>query len=242
MPSDDRRAAATARLTPEDRALVELFDRGLSAEEIAGVVGLEPSEVERRHRAAQARLTAGLEPEPRARQRPAKRRVPLVAAVLVLLIGVGVAIAVAAGGGGDEESAGGGAGEPAATDVGSTSTLETETASPEGGPVTMQRLNGTYGRGTAQLIGDAEQPMLRLDVDSFLRPVGGGYAVWLYNSGDDARRLYTTTDTSIQRDFRLPADFDRYRYVEVARAIPELDSDHSGLSLLRVRVDELTQP
>jgi hypothetical protein len=106
----------------------------------------------------------------------------------------------------------------------------------------MERLNGTYGRGTAQLLQDAEGAQLRLDVSSFLRPVGGGYAVWLYSSAEDARRLYTTTDTSIERDFQLPADFDEYRYVEVARAIPELDSDHSGLSLLRVRVDELMQP
>lgn len=239
MSSDDRRAAATARLNPEDRALVQLFERGLSAEEIAGVVGLDASEVERRHRAAQARLAEELAPQDE--QRPARRRIPVVAAVLVLLIGAGVAIALVAAGGGDD-GGGGSAGEATETDVGSTSTLETETASAEGPVVTMQRLNGTYGRGTAQVVSGTERPTLKLRVSSFLRPVGGGYAVWLYNSSDDAIRLYSTADTTIERDFRLPPNFDRYRYVEVARAIPELDSDYSDLPLLRAPVDELTEP
>jgi hypothetical protein len=128
--------------------------------------------------------------------------------------------------------------------VGATSTAGTETAevAVETEPVTMQRLNGTYGRGSAQIVQDGEEVRLRLRVGSFLRPVGGGYAVWLYNAPDDARRLYTTAETSIERDFRLPPDFEEYRFVEVARAIPELDSDYSGLALLRARVDELTQP
>jgi hypothetical protein len=228
-----------ARLDPEERALVELFDRGMSADDIAAVVGLEPAEVERRHRAA--RLKLGPEPRPPAERR--SRRGAVMGGLAVLLVGVVVAIAIAAGGGEDEgDDTGGGS---AATDVGATSTLETETTAvseEELEPVTMQRLNGTYGRGTAQIVQIGEEARLRLRVGSFLRPVGGGYAVWLFNSPDDARRLYTTDDTSIERDFRLPPDFEDYRYVEVARAIPELDSDYSGLELLRARVDQLTQP
>jgi hypothetical protein len=100
----------------------------------------------------------------------------------------------------------------------------------------MQRLNGTYGRGTAQITGSK----LHLKVSSFLQPQGGGYAVWLYNSRDDAKRLYSTTKTSIDRDIPLPDGFEKYRFVEVARAIPDLDSDHSGISLLRARVSELS--
>jgi hypothetical protein len=235
VPSDEQRAAAAERLSPEDRALIQLFDRGMGAEEIAGVVGLEPAEVERRHRSAQVRLAEELRREeaPAAR---GKRRAPIAAALAVLLIGAVVAIALAAGGGDDDS----GGGDSGATDVGATTPdgeTTTAPAEPETRPVTMRRLNGTYGRGTAQIV----DGRLRLDVDSFLRPVGGGYAVWLYNSADDARRLYATTDTSIQRDFRLPDGYEEYRYVEVARAVPELDSDHSGLTLLRVPLSALTQ-
>jgi hypothetical protein len=111
---------------------------------------------------------------------------------------------------------------------------------PVAGPVQpMQRLNDTRGRGTAQLRREDGRPELRLAVARFLRPRGGGYAVWLFNSPADARRLYATTDTAIQRDIPLPRDFTRYRYAEVARAIPRLDSGHSGLTLLRVPISAL---
>ena len=188
MPSDDEVKAATDRLSAEDRALIELFDRrGLSAEEIAEVIGVPASEVERRHEAAQRRLAEEL-------------RTP----------------------------------EPAAP---------VEEAPPAEGPVvTMKRLNGTYGRGTVQLLHSGDRAKLRLAVSHFLRPVGGGYAVWLYNSPDDAHRLYATADTTIEREIRLPRDYADYRFVEVARAIPELNSDHSGLSLLRARFSDLTAP
>jgi hypothetical protein len=234
MPTDPR-AEATARLAPEDRALIELFDRGLGAQEIAGVVGLEPGEVERRHRAAQARLAEA------AAVRPARRRVDrrglVVAALLVLAVAAGVAIAVAGGGGnGGAGRAGSRAGSPAATTPGA------GTAAANGRVVTMRRLNGTYGRGTAQLRKTSSGARLRLAVSHFLRPVGGGYAVWLLDASGDARRLYATTDTSIERDLRLPRDFTHYRFVEVARAIPELTSPHSDLSLLRVRVSALAAP
>jgi hypothetical protein len=256
VPTDEETRAATARLSAEDRALVELFDRrGLSAEQIAGMIGIDVAEVERRHAAATERLEAELaagrdeepateeaaaEPRDAARaEKPSARRGAIVAAVIALVVLVGVVIAVASGGGGSGGSGAGDGGSGAAQ--GSTEEAAGEPAG-EGPVVTMKRLNGTYGRGTAQLAKDGDRTVLRLRARSFLQPVGGGYAVWLVKSDGDTRRLYATTDTTIRRDFPLPDDFESYRSVEVARAIPELSSDYSDLVLLRASVAELAGP
>ena len=103
----------------------------------------------------------------------------------------------------------------------------------------MQRLNGTNGRGTAQIVRSGGRSRLRLEVTAFLRPNGGGYAVWLYTPGRAARRLFATTQTAFAREFPLPKDIGRFRFAEVARAVPALDSDHSGLTLLRVPLSRL---
>ena len=116
-----------------------------------------------------------------------------------------------------------------------------EDAPPTGGRARqMERLNGTYGRGTAQIVdADGGRAALRLKVSGFLKPTGGGYAVWLINPPDDARRLYATADTAITRRIPLPDGYEKYQYVEIARAVPDLDSPHSTFSLLRVRVSAL---
>lgn len=245
-------------MDPESRALVELsYRRGLGDDEIGDLLQVRPEEVARRREAALARVgligeqlrqlddddwKPGGRPTPAAPQRaaPAKRRVPVAAlAALALIAAVVLVVALASGGGGDED-AGDVAQTPTTSDTGTT-TQETATT-PAGSALPMRRLNGTYGHGTAQLVRSGERTALRLDVTDFLRPQGGGYAVWLYNSSDDARRLYATRSTTIERDLPLPQDFTRYRYAEVARAIPDLDSDHSGLSLLRSRISALAAP
>lgn len=115
-------------------------------------------------------------------------------------------------------------------------------APPAGGPARpMERLNGTYGRGTARIVtGEDGGATLRLKASGFLEPTGGGYAVWLINPPDDARRLYATADTTIARDIPLPDGYEKYKFVEIARAVPDLDSPHSSFSLLRSRVSALT--
>ena len=315
MLSADRIVAAVARLDPESRALVELSARrGMSPDDIAAVLDVEPDEVLRRLEDAVAQVADDLEaesaevqerlaeldeadwrgetaaaeveadeadePEEPARDRgdtaeidenePAERptqigafghsssrreprpaasrpaarrdRGPLALALLALLAVVALIVGIAVAGGGDDEpkTAGGGSDRTTTAEKDTTETDEIKTEE-AGGPVRqMERLNGTFGRGTAQLV-DADGSMqLRLKVSRFLQPRGGGYAVWLANSPDDARRLYATDDTTIERDLRLPSGYDRYTFVEVARAIPELNSDHSGLTLLRVRTEDLS--
>jgi hypothetical protein len=249
----DRIGPAIDRLDPQTIALLELSARkGLSDDEIAGVLRIEPAEVAGRRDQAVSRLAdeLGLGEEDRAElseelprladsewrlgaQEPARsgRRVWLVAGLVVLAVAV-AAVVIAIGGKDDgakrsspkQRSAGAKANPPA----------------PQPGRAQMmQRLNGTRGSGTAQLVRKRGRTELRLRASGFVRPSGGGYAGWLYNSRRDARRLYATTATSIDRDIPLPQDFSRYRFVEVARAIPGLNSPHSGVSLLRVPVSAL---
>lgn len=280
MPSAERIVAATARLDPESRALVELsWRRRMGADDIAAVLGVEAAEVRRRQDAAIGKLAAELG-EPNARRdmlrehlaridetqwrgdaprrrvvepvaRPAAAAVPrrrrLVLGTLALLVVAAVVAVLIESGSSDEKShdagsksASGRSTSPTQTSPSETQTSPTQTTttpSPSASPpaLTMERLNGTYGHGTAALSGGR----LRIRATGFLRPVGGGYAVWLVNSATDARRLYATAGTTIASDFTLPSDWKRYRYVEVARAIPDLTSDYSGLALLRIRVKDL---
>lgn len=110
-----------------------------------------------------------------------------------------------------------------------------------GPAITFQRLRGTNGRGTAQLIGQGDGARVRLRVTSLLRPVGGGYAVWLFNSTEDARPLSSTRARTLKTDLSLPPDYHRFRYIEVSRE-PTDDPSHSGLSLLRAPLDKLAPP
>jgi hypothetical protein len=261
VPTPEQIAAATSRLDPESRAVIELFGkRGMSADEIADLLGSDPDEIERRHEAALNQLERELAVERKAEPEPApaaakaaaaaavttpsrpetgRRRLVIGLAALAAVVIVVIAIAVAGGSDNSSDNAGGG---PGSTDVGATSPSGGTTTKPEAGKVrTFDRLNGTFGHGTVQLIRTGSKATLRLDATGFLQPVGGGYSVWLYNSQTDARRLYATPGTSIKRDIPLPPNYTRYRYAEVARAVPQLNSPHSGLSLLRAKLSDLTR-
>ncbi|HEY1358369.1 MAG TPA: hypothetical protein VGF21_08700 [Thermoleophilaceae bacterium] len=230
---------AMARLDDETRALLELSSqRRMSDADLADLLRLDQEEVAERRRRAQQRLNLemgvvgdGL-PEP-AREHGGGRGRWIAAGVGGLVVAAIVAIVLASGNDSSDK------GKPAAAAPKSGSSQpagSSKPAAPANGPVrTMQVLNQTHGRGTAQLAGGR----LRLRLHDFLTPNAGGYAVWLYNSPSDARLLYATADTTIQTDLALPAGYRRYRYVDVARAVPQLRSPHSGLSLLRVPLAEL---
>jgi hypothetical protein len=255
----DKTAVALSSMDPESRALVELsYRRGLGDDEIADLLQVDPDEVARRRGSALERLgVTGDELErlddehwaPRERpvapppRSPApapapRRRAPAAALALLAVIAAVVLVVLLASGGDD---GGGGDGDAARTPTRSETGATTDAADAKP-PRQMRRLNRTYGHGTAQLVRSGGRTVLRLNVTDFLKPQGGGYAVWLYNAPDDARRLYATRATTIKRDIPLPRNFTRYRFAEVARAIPDLDSAHSGLSLLRARVAALAGP
>lgn len=243
--------------------------RGLGDEEIAGVLQVEPTEVGRRREEALGVLAArlGLSEEqrpdlgrelealgeehwrgaPAATERPPRRavRVLTVGVLVTAAVVVGLVLALSGSDGGDERASRPERDEPPAPETASEPAPETAPQAPPrpapraGEVVAMRRLNGTNGRGTAQLVRSGGTLRLRLEVTGFLRPNGGGYAVWLYSPGGAARRLFATTDTAYERQFPLPKDLARFDFVEVARAVPALNSDHSGLSLLRVPLSSL---
>jgi hypothetical protein len=226
--STTKQADDMGRLAPEERALLELSSKqGVSDQEIADLLRLDAEEVAERRRRAELRLK--LEEKPAAE--PRRSRTPLVAGVLILGAVVAVAAIVLASGGDDEARETARRGEP---------TQGQKSAAASAGPVrAMERLNGTYARGTAQLLRSGGSARLRLRLSEFRPPQGGGYAVWLTGSQGDGRWLYATASTTINTDLRLRRDYRRYRYLEVVRAVPELRSDHSGLTLLRLPVAEL---
>ena len=110
---------------------------------------------------------------------------------------------------------------------------------PRSGPaVSFQRLNGTHGRGSVRLIRGRFGAHLRLRVVDFLRPHGGGYTVWLYNSPADAHRLAFTTFADFHGTLRLPRDYAKYRFLDISREVTDGPA-HSDLSLLRAPLTDL---
>ncbi len=267
MLAPDRIAQAIAGLDPQHRAMLELSARrGLGDDEIADVLQVEPVEVGRRRGEALGDLSTRLDfPQeqrgdlerelenlseerwrgaPEARVPGRRKRVMAMAALVIAGAVVALVLALSGSGGEDEADRPERAERPAAESASEPAPAKAPQAQPRPAPsvgrvLTMQRLNGTNGSGAAQIVRSGEKSRLRLEVTGFLRPNGGGYAVWLYTPGGDARRLFATTDTAFEREFPLPRQLTRFRFAEVARAVPALDSDHSGLTLLRVPLSSL---
>lgn len=93
----------------------------------------------------------------------------------------------------------------------------------------LETVGSSGARGSARIQGSR----LNLQVRG-LPP--GGYVVWLYNSVTDARPVAGRRRGSFTVDATLPGDFRRYRYLDVSREPADGNRNHSGQSVLRVRV------
>jgi hypothetical protein len=80
----------------------------------------------------------------------------------------------------------------------------------------------------------------RLTVDASGLP-NGAYQVWLYNSVIDAASLTKVKGTKLALDLKLPSNATRYRYVDVSLEPPDGNPNHSGESVLRVRLSKLSR-
>ena len=69
--------------------------------------------------------------------------------------------------------------------------------------------------------------------------VEGAYEVWLFNSALDALGLARVARGSFAIRTRLPKGAGRWRYLEVSREPLDGNPNHSGASLLRVRMARL---
>ena len=71
------------------------------------------------------------------------------------------------------------------------------------------------------------------------------YEVWLYNSQNDAKSLgaqVTDQNGTFQGAGPLPADFDRYKFIDVSVEQVDQNRKHSGRSVLRGQLDQLQAP
>ena len=65
--------------------------------------------------------------------------------------------------------------------------------------------------------------------------------MWLYNSIGDARLIDSAVGSTQDVDEPLPADAGRYRFVDVSREPIDENPNHSGASVLRVPLADLTR-
>jgi hypothetical protein len=240
--ASDQIVTAVADLDPRSRALLELAARrGMGDADMAALLRVRPADIQHLREQATHELAVVLKLDPGeyeglqqelarldeadwerralllAGEPGSRGRSRLVAAGAVLLAVAGIAGVFATRGNHERYVA----------------TAVAAPITPESGPaVTFQRLNGSHGRGSVRLIWGPSGARVRLRVGGLLRPQGGGYTVWLYNSPADAHRLAFTTFADFHGWLRLPRDHARYRFVDISREVTD-DSAHSDLSLLR---------
>jgi Anti-sigma-K factor rskA/Sigma-70, region 4 len=156
-----------------------------------------------------------------------RRRRLLVAggsgALVVLLVVLVWPVGVLTGGGGDE-----GGSSQAARQTSASGSVSTKTTG---------RVLITEAGGKQQLLVSAQNlpPSDRRTA----------YGVWLYNSRSDARSIgFTGTDRkgTLQGGAALPADFRKYRFIDVSREPINNDRKHSGQSVLRGLLELLKKP
>jgi hypothetical protein len=143
---------------------------------------------------------------------------------------------------GDDDDDGGGGGNAAASQ-------------PQlvGSPILLRPRQGEKGAGTAA-IAEQEGKRILIVQATGLEPStqsqdrqnpGTAYEVWLYNSPKDAKSIgaqVTDTQGNYQGAGPLPADFDRYKFLDVSRERIDENTAHSGDSVLRGRVADFAKP
>jgi hypothetical protein len=95
-----------------------------------------------------------------------------------------------------------------------------------------------HADGAARLVGHGPGAWLELQVTG-LPPLNDAYVVWLYNAASDAVGVARVARGSFAFRTRLPLDPRRYRYIDISREPMDGNRNHSGASLLRVRIKRL---
>ena len=96
------------------------------------------------------------------------------------------------------------------------------------------------GRGTARIEGSGADSRLVLSLRD-LPPREEAYAVWLYNSLTDTVLVDRVVGSSLDVNATLPADPSGYRYIDVSREPIDDNPNHSGGSVMRVPIADLTK-
>lgn len=106
----------------------------------------------------------------------------------------------------------------------------------------LEPLAGGPAGGTAVLQRRGDGATLKLSARGLPNPPTGGYVVWLYDSVTDARSLTGSLKGRFRVNTPLPAGYRRYRFIDVSREPADGNRNHSGQSVLRVPVSSLRRP
>ena len=203
------------------KAPAGVAERAALAQRLAGEEPVEPVEEP---------AADGDEPaeQKRSEPRPRRRMLPLLLALLALAAAAALVVALT-GGESDEPKA-----EPAQRPA-----PEPEPR-PAPRPEPAARLTpiaGGEARGSARLTGGGDR--LAIKLRDLPAPGRSSYAVWLYDSIIESRRLGAARAVRIDLDARLPANWRSYRWVDVSREPADGNASHSGESVARVATKKL---
>ncbi len=178
---------------------------------------------------------AGAKPATERRRRPektsaavARRRGLAIAGALLVLVAVVVLLILLIGGG---------EGDPSAEEAVPTETTPTTAELPPlPAALALQPVDEANAQGQAIIA--EQQGQTILIVRAVLPPSARDevYEVWLYNDQEDAVPVgaqVTDKRGAFQGAGALPADFARYRYIDVSLERADGDTTHSGTSVLR---------
>lgn len=104
---------------------------------------------------------------------------------------------------------------------------------------TLKPLAAGPARGEARLVNQDGAVSLKLSVRGLPAPSAGGYVIWLYDSVTDARSLTGSLKGNFKVDMPLPRGYRRYRYLDISREPADGNRNHSGQSVLRVPLASL---
>jgi hypothetical protein len=110
------------------------------------------------------------------------------------------------------------------------------------GQLPLQPVENARGNGAAFVAarGKTRQLIVRARLPATRR--GQAYEVWLYNSDSDARSLgaqVTNREGVLEGLTTLPRNVDRYKFIDVSSEKVDRDARHSGISVLRGRLDQV---
>jgi hypothetical protein len=204
----------------------------------------KPSAAKPRPKAEPARKPARLSPAAQSALR--RRRIIGAVVGLVVLAAVTVGILAIAGVFSSDDKGG-------SSDTGSTLTTSTTATNGTGtgtgttsqqpiqvqGQIALQPIGGAKAQGIAYVVSQGDQKFVVVQAQVPPLPNNqkvAAYEVWLYNSNGDARSLgaqYTNRQGILQGRAPLPADYQKFKAIDISREIFDKNTGHSNNSVLR---------
>ena len=170
---------------------------------------------------------------------PQRRRNRLPLLLAILAVAAVILVVALASGGSDDSGSTKQASKPSPAKKPSSSKPASKPSKPSGpkpGPEVQLRRIGGAGSGTARFTDGGRR--LQIEADGLRQAT---YQVWLYDSIVDAQSLGAATGTKLQLDLKLPSNATHFKYVDVSREPSDGNTNHSGISVLRVPLAKLSR-